>query len=105
MANVLSDWHPGSWANQQQLGNTRGTWNQHMGVEPKIGGKPPKWMVKIMESPTELMILGYPYFWKHQYFAEGMFDFFPFGGIYDRSLEGSSFSYIFSMVWCQIVPF
>ena len=22
-----------------------------MGVEPKIGGKPPKWMVKIMENP------------------------------------------------------
>ena len=23
----------------------------HLGVEPKIGGKPPKWMVKIMENP------------------------------------------------------
>ena len=23
----------------------------HMGVEPKIGGKKPKWMVKIMENP------------------------------------------------------
>ena len=22
-----------------------------VGVEPKIGGKPPKWMVKIMENP------------------------------------------------------
>ena len=22
-----------------------------MGVEPKMGGKPPKWMVKIMENP------------------------------------------------------
>ena len=25
----------------------------HMGVEPKIGGKPPKWMVKIMENPIK----------------------------------------------------
>ena len=23
----------------------------YMGVNPKIGGKPPKWMVKIMENP------------------------------------------------------
>ena len=26
-----------------------------MGVEPKIGGNPPKWMVKIMENPYEQM--------------------------------------------------
>ena len=26
--------------------------HEHMGVEPKIGGKTPKWMVKIMENPT-----------------------------------------------------
>ena len=30
-----------------------------MGVEPKIGGKPPKWMVKIMENPmNKWMIWG-----------------------------------------------
>ena len=29
-----------------------------MGVEPKIGGKPPKWMVKIMENPIKLDDLG-----------------------------------------------
>ena len=23
----------------------------YLGVEPKIGGNPPKWMVKIMENP------------------------------------------------------
>ncbi len=31
-----------------------------------MGGKPPKWMVKIMENPmNKWMIWGYPYFWKH----------------------------------------
>ena len=34
---------------------------------PKIGGVPPKWMVKIMENPmNKWMIWGaHPYFWKH----------------------------------------
>ncbi len=38
-------------------------------VFPKIGGKPPKWMVKIMENPmNKWMIWGaHPYFWKHPY--------------------------------------
>jgi len=32
-----------------------------MGVEPKIGEKNPKWMVKIMENPmTKWMIWGKP---------------------------------------------
>ena len=31
---------------------------QDMDVEPKIGGKPPKWMVKIMENPTKMDDLG-----------------------------------------------
>ena len=31
-----------------------------MGVEPKIGGKNPKWMVKIMENPIEMDDLGGP---------------------------------------------
>ena len=44
-----------------------------MGVEPKIGGKHPKWMVKIMENPTnKWMIRGenplflekHPYDWR-----------------------------------------
>ncbi len=35
---------------------------------PKIGGKPPKWMVKIMENPIKMDDLGvFPYFWKHPY--------------------------------------
>ena len=39
---------------------------REMGVEPKIGGKTPKWMVKIMENPmNKWMIWGYHYFWKH----------------------------------------
>ncbi len=32
----------------------------HMGVEPKIGGNPPKWMVKIMENPIKIHDLGAP---------------------------------------------
>ncbi len=36
-------------------------------VFPKIGGKPPKWMVKIMETLLKWMIWGYHYFWKHLY--------------------------------------
>ena len=31
---------------------------KYMGVEPKIGGKPPKWMVFIMENPIEMDDLG-----------------------------------------------
>ena len=31
-----------------------------MGVSPKIGGKPPKWMVKIMENPIKMDDLGCP---------------------------------------------
>ena len=33
-----------------------------MGVNPKIGGKPPKWMVKIMENPIKMDDLGVPLF-------------------------------------------
>ena len=33
-----------------------------IGVEPKIGGKPPKWMVKIMENPIKMDDLGVPLF-------------------------------------------
>ena len=36
------------------------------GVNPKIGGKPPKWMVDYGFSPmNKWMIWGYHYFWKH----------------------------------------
>ena len=31
-----------------------------MGGTPKIGGKPPKWMVKIMENPIKMDDLGVP---------------------------------------------
>ena len=34
---------------------------------PKIGGKPPKWMVKIMETPIKMDDLGVPDFWKHPF--------------------------------------
>ena len=44
----------------------------HMGVEPKIGGKPPKWMVKIMENPmNKWMISGaknHPFWVQQPYF-------------------------------------
>ena len=39
----------------------------YMGVEPKIGGKTPKWMVELMENPIKLDGLGYHYFWKHRH--------------------------------------
>ena len=36
---------------------------QHlMGVNPKIGAKPPKWMVKIMENPIKIYDFGVPLF-------------------------------------------
>ncbi len=43
------------------------TW--HVWVFPKIGVKPPKWMVRIMENPmNKWMIWGaHPYFGKHPY--------------------------------------
>ena len=31
---------------------------EEVGVNPKIGGKPPKWMVKIMENPIKMDDLG-----------------------------------------------
>ena len=34
----------------------------HLDVEPKIGGNPPKWMVKIMENPIKMDDLGVPVF-------------------------------------------
>ena len=34
----------------------------YMGVEQKIGGKPQKWMVKIMENPINIDDLGVPLF-------------------------------------------
>ena len=35
---------------------------------PKIGGKNPKWMVKILEHPINMDDLGGPpLFWKHPY--------------------------------------
>jgi len=33
-----------------------------LGVEPKIGGKPPKWMVNIMKDPIKMDDLGVPPF-------------------------------------------
>ena len=34
---------------------------------PNIGGKTPKWMVKIMETPIKIDDLGVPLFWKHPF--------------------------------------
>ena len=42
------------------MGNREPFW--YMGVEPKIRGKPPKWMVKIMENPIKMDDLGVPLF-------------------------------------------
>ena len=38
----------------------------NMGVSKNRGG-PPKWMVYKGKALSELMIWGYPYFWKHPY--------------------------------------
>ena len=40
-----------------QAPKNRAGWvgKEDMGVEPKIGGKPPKWMVKIMENPIKII--------------------------------------------------
>ncbi len=45
-----------------QQGHQKSTW-----MFPKIGGKPPKWMVKILENPmNKWMIWEFShYFWKH----------------------------------------
>ena len=40
-----------------------------MDVEPKIGGKPPKWMVKIMENPIKMDDLGVPLFFETPTYA------------------------------------
>ena len=46
-----------------------GSSTHHMGVDPKIVGKPPKWMVKIMENPIKMDDFGgkNPYFWVDTY--------------------------------------
>ena len=42
----------------------------HMGVNPKIGEKPPKWMVKIMEKPmNKWMIRRYFFIFGNLQFA------------------------------------
>ena len=46
-------------------------WGEDIWVFPKIGGKPPKWMVYFMENPmNKWMIWEYHYFWKHPYIPE-----------------------------------
>ena len=42
-----------------------------MGVEPKIGVKPPKWMVKIMEKPFKIDDSGV-HLWKHPYMSTSL---------------------------------
>ena len=65
--------HPtNSWPKEHSPKHNYKTSNHlnHMGVEPKIVGFPPKWMVKIMENPIKMDDLGgnTHYFWKHPYF-------------------------------------
>ena len=44
---------------KEDVENLMDPWDWYMGVNPKIVGKPPKWMVKIRENPmNELMIWG-----------------------------------------------
>ena len=45
---------------------------------PKTGGKPPKWMVKIMKNPIKMDDLGDHYFWKHPYSRKDYVPFPPF---------------------------
>ena len=53
---------------------TLGTW-----MFPKIGGKSPKWMVKIMENPIQIHDLGVPLFRETpKYSLRGAFGMFFF---------------------------
>ena len=57
---------PTSWKHQRKT-PTKSLWKcSYSWMVPKIGGKNPKWMVKIMENRVfKWMIWGYHYFWKH----------------------------------------
>ena len=58
------------FAQQHVLGTTKCMVKNlvHIWVFPKIGGFPPKWILKIMENPmNKWMIWWYPYFWKHPF--------------------------------------
>ena len=46
----------------------------HMDVEPKIGGKPPKWMVKIMENPVKMDDLGVPFFLETPIYIHSLYN-------------------------------
>ena len=76
---VKEQLHPGEKKTPEGDGGTpkgiklhESTW-----VFPKIGGKPPKWMVKIMENPmNKWMIWGvFPYFWKHPHSCSMRYSF------------------------------
>ena len=68
-----------------------------VGAEPKIGGfYPPKWMVKILETPIKMDDLGVPLFWKHPCISmlqkwpiEDGFGRRPAGGVTTRGLHPS----------------
>ena len=59
------------WRLERRRPKTSGCLEHHfyqMGVEPKIGEKNPKWMVKLMENPIKMDDLGKThYFRKHPY--------------------------------------
>ena len=57
-------------------------WGQRLGCLmwgfPKIGGKPPKWMVKIMENPIKMDDLGVPLFSEtSMYVCRTLYSYFP----------------------------
>ena len=62
-----------SWFDQLKFSRKgRTSWEglgDYMGVNPKIGGKPPKWMVKKWKTLLKWRIWGGfpPIFWKHPY--------------------------------------
>ena len=41
------------------------TGDVHLGCFQKIGGKPPKWMVFVMENPIKMDVLGIPPIWEY----------------------------------------
>ena len=61
---VTSDAGAGLWHERPSAtGNGSRQWGQakrmgYLEQQPKIGGKPPKWMVKIMEHPIKMDDLG-----------------------------------------------
>ena len=69
-------------------------------VFPKVGVKPPKWMVKIMENPTKMDDLGVSLFSKHPYkYLHASTPFQPTRHLSYEILEPLSFQNLWPQPW------